>query len=56
MEDTMIKLFIESQIGTKNIIFGALLFLLFAFGVGVPLTLNFLASLCYLLSNINSRR
>lgn len=33
--------FLENPVGKKNIIFGALLFLLFAVGIGVPLTLNF---------------
>lgn len=37
----MDNLFLDTQIGKKNIIFGALLFLLFALVIGVPLTLNF---------------
>jgi hypothetical protein len=41
MEDDMNNLFLDTQIGKKNIIFGAFLFLLFALVIGVPLTLNF---------------
>ncbi len=37
----MNNLFLDTQIGKKNIIFGAFLFLLFALVIGVPLTLNF---------------
>jgi hypothetical protein len=37
----MNKLFVDTQIGKKNIIFGGLLFLLFAVVIGIPLTLTF---------------
>lgn len=37
----MNNLFSDTLIGKRNIIFGVFLFLLFAFGIGVPLTLNF---------------
>ena len=35
---------LETHIGTKNILFGVFLFLLFAFVIGVPLTLNFFSA------------
>jgi hypothetical protein len=41
MEDSMNTLLADAQVGKKNIIFGALLFLIFAVVIGIPLTLNF---------------
>lgn len=38
----MNTLFLDTQIGKKNIIVGALLFLLFGVLMGIPLTINFL--------------
>ena len=37
----MNTLLVDAQVGKKNIIFGALLFLIFALLIGIPLTLNF---------------
>ena len=37
----MNNLLLDTQIGKKNIVFGAFIFLLFAVVIGVPLTLNF---------------
>lgn len=37
----MNTLFVDTQTGKKNIVFGVAVFLLFAVGIGIPLTLDF---------------
>ncbi|UCG63685.1 MAG: hypothetical protein JSW12_13530 [Deltaproteobacteria bacterium] len=52
----MAKIFSGVGVGRKNIVFGAVLFLLLGVAVGIPLTLDFLDYQCFQGINIKSGR